>query len=230
MNILVLDTASRTSSIALAEGGKLRAERVLAAERSVASVLTAAITLMLQETGMEYKHIDGIGVAVGPGSFTGLRVGVATAKGLALALDKPLVGFSSLASLALNCPFSGYPVCAMLDARKKEIYTGLYQCTPLPVAIREDMVMPPARFLETVAEKTVFVGEGAVVYRQLITERLGMKALFVPDALNVTRPANGIAMALAAFERDHVTDAATLLPLYLRLSEAELAKHGQNCL
>ena len=114
-------------------------------EKTLASRLLCSVDAVLGDAGFALADLDGIGVALGPGSFTGLRIGVATVKGLALAAGKPVAGFSSLAMLAMNLPWAAYPVCPMFDAKKKEVYTALYDCRDLPVQIIADCVVPPGR-------------------------------------------------------------------------------------
>jgi tRNA threonylcarbamoyladenosine biosynthesis protein TsaB len=179
---------------------------------------------LLKGAGLVLADLDGFGVAVGPGSFTGLRVGVATVKGLALAAGKPAAGFSSLAMLAMNLPWAVHPVCPMFDARKKEVYTGLYACRDLPRPIIPDCVAPPEAFLDRLDGPAVFVGEGAVRYRELIVARLGDKALFAPASAHLPRAAAGALMTADVFSREEAVHPAHLLPVYIRPSEAELAQ------
>jgi tRNA threonylcarbamoyladenosine biosynthesis protein TsaB len=168
--------------------------------------------------------LDGFGIALGPGSFTGLRVGVATVKGLSLATGKPVAGFSSLAMLAMNLPWAAHPVCPMFDARKKEVYAGLYECRELPRSLIPDTVLPPDKFLEKISGPTIFVGEGAVRYRDQICNRLGEHALFAPSSVQLPRASAGAVLAADSFARGETVPLPLLLPVYIRLSEAELAR------
>ncbi len=224
MKLLTIDSSTSTISVSLTRGERLISEHLLKLDKTLASHLLCAVDATLAGTGIDIIDLDGIGVALGPGSFTGLRVGVATAKGLALAAGKPVVGFSSLAMLAMNLPWAAHPVCPMFDARKKEVYTGLYTCRELPEPLVADCVVPPGVFLDTFTETTIFVGEGALAYRELIVDRLGGKALFAPHPANEPRASHGAALARAAFARGEITPLSTLVPSYIRPSEAELAK------
>jgi len=185
--------------------------------------LLRLIDRALSEAGLGVTELDGIGVALGPGSFTGLRIGIATVKGLALAAGKPVTGFSSLAMLAMNLPWAAYPVCPMFDAKKKEIYTAVYNCRELPVPVIADGVISPGDFLENLDGVTIFVGEGALAYRELIVARLGDKALFAPSSAQQPRASQGAVLARGAFARGEVVPLAALVPRYIRASEAELA-------
>ncbi len=228
MKLLTIDTSTTTSSVALTDGGKLVTEYLLNLEKTLASRLIRTVDAILRENGLTMADLDGIGVALGPGSFTGLRVGLATVKGFALASGKPIAGFSSLAMLAMNLPWSAYPVCPMFDAKKKEVYTALYSCGELPVPIIADSVSPPGEFLENVGSATIFVGEGALAYRELIVDRLGDKALFAPLSAQLPRASHGALLAGDAFDRGRFIPAADLVPCYIRASEAELAKRKRE--
>ena len=126
--MLALDTASPTGSVALVQGECLLGESLLNLKTTHSERLLGVVDRLLEGLGCTLDQLDALAVVRGPGSFTGLRVGMATAKGLALALELPLVGISSLAALAANAPFARMPVCALLDARKDEVYAGLYSC------------------------------------------------------------------------------------------------------
>ena len=151
-------------------------------------------------------------------------MGAATAKGLALAANKPVVGFSSLAMLAMNLPWAAYQVCPMLDARKKEVYTALYRCRELPELLHTDCVLSPDLFLEKITRNTIFVGSGALKYRDLITEKLGSMAVFAPPCCHYPRASAGSLLANAAFASAEDLPISELNPVYIRSSEAEVAK------
>ena len=222
--MLTIDTSTSTCSVALTIGDRLVAEYLLSMEKTLASRLLRSVDAALADAGLTVADLDGIGVALGPGSFTGLRIGVATVKGLALAARKPVAGFSSLAMLAMNLPWAAYPVCPMFDAKKKEVYTALYDCKDFPVPVIADSVVPPGDFLESIDGTTIFIGEGALAYRELIIARLGEKALFAPPSSNQPRASQGAPLARGAFARGEVIPLAALVPCYIRASEAELAR------
>ena len=223
MKLLTVDTSTSTCSVSLTIGERVVSECLLNSEKTPASRLLRLIDRALSEAGLGVTELDGIGVALGPGSFTGLRIGIATVKGLALAAGKPVTGFSSLAMLAMNLPWAAYPVCPMFDAKKKEIYTAVYNCRELPVPVIADGVISPGDFLENLDGVTIFVGEGALAYRELIVARLGDKALFAPSSAQQPRASQGAVLARGAFARGEVVPLAALVPRYIRASEAELA-------
>jgi tRNA threonylcarbamoyladenosine biosynthesis protein TsaB len=227
MNILALDTTTSMATVAISVGERIAAESTFNTDRTLSARLIPEIGRLLALAGLAVADIDLFAASVGPGSFTGVRGGVATVQGLALAGGKPCVGFSSLTLLAMNLQMAAYPVCALLDARKSEVYAALFDCsTPLPTARIDDCVLPPERFLELLREKTgspvLFCGDGAVRYRDLITGQLGDQALFAPFPLNTARASNGIILARHAFRSGAALEPSRLLPTYLRASEAEI--------
>ncbi|MBT0654256.1 tRNA (adenosine(37)-N6)-threonylcarbamoyltransferase complex dimerization subunit type 1 TsaB [Geomobilimonas luticola] len=224
MKLLAIDTSTNTCSVALSCDGRLVGEYLLEMQRTLSERLLDGVELLLTGAGLTVQDMDGFGVALGPGSFTGLRIGIATVKGLALATGKPVAGFSSLAMLAMNLPWADAPVCPMFDARKKEVYTGLYRCRELPEPVISDCVLSPEAFLEQLDGPVIFVGDGAVRYRERIESRLGARARFAPASVTQPRAAAGALLAEAEFAHGASVTAAALAPLYIRPSEAELAR------
>jgi tRNA threonylcarbamoyladenosine biosynthesis protein TsaB len=227
MNILTLDTSTSLAAIALSINGKTAAESNFNTDRSLSSRLIPEIGHLLKLAGIRVPDIDLYAASTGPGSFTGVRGGVATIQGLALAGGKPCVGFSSLTLLAMNFPLSATPVCTLLDARKSEVYAALFDCSSIiPSALIPDCVMPPARLLKLLTQTTdspvVFCGDGAVRYRDLIADLMGEQAIFAPFPLNAPRASNAAVLAVEAFHNNAVLEPHQLLPTYLRASEAEI--------
>ncbi len=224
MKLLTIDTSTNVCSVALTCNGEVTAEYLLNQGKTMSGRLLECVDVVLGGGGLTLADLDGFGVSLGPGSFTGLRIGVATVKGLAMATGKPVAGFSSLAMLAMNLPYVSFPVCPMFDARKGEVYTALYDCRGLPEARAADCVLPPAAFLDRISDAVIFIGEGAVRYREQIEARLGERALFVSPSFNVPKASNGALLAEDAFRRGDIASLASLSPVYIRPSEAELAK------
>ena len=228
MKILTIDTSGNCSSVALSNGTALLGECLLGEDRCCSGRLLDSVASLLAAAGLAPGDLDAFAVALGPGSFTGVRVGIATVKGLALATGKPALGFSSLAMLALNLPFASAQVAPMFDARKNEVYAGLYRTLALPEPLRADEVIAPGRFLEAIDAPTLFVGEGAVRYRDLIQDTLGDLALFPPWHAHQPRAGAGAVIALEAAREGRFIPLALLNPTYLRASEAELAKRRRD--
>lgn len=221
--LLTIQTASPAGSLALSNGEHLLAEISLDVRTTPTEWLLPAIEDLLGKADLEKSDLDAIGVVRGPGAFTGLRVGLATAKGLALAVGCPLIGVSSLQCLAMQMPFTLRPVCVMLDARKQEVYSSLYEWeSGFPRALADERAIEPEKLLEEITGETVFVGNGALVYRSLIVRRLAGRAHFAPAFLNLPRAGAAAAIALSEWQAGRTFSADELMPSYLRLSEAEL--------
>ncbi len=221
--LLTVDTSTQAGSVAISDGGQLLGELLVNVKGTHTDRLLLTIQQLLQDAQLSMADLDCVAVVIGPGAFTGLRVGVATCKGLALATGKPMVGISSLQALALQAPFGRFPVCALLDARKKEVYAGLYNWQagrPLPCG--PEVVVAPERLLESLPAETVFIGEGAVAYQTLIVRQMGSRAHFVPWPLNLPRASSAAALALDDFRQGRTFTPAELRPRYIRLSEAEI--------
>ena len=162
-------------------------------------------------------------VTIGPGSFTGLRIGVSTVKGMAHALDKPVVGISSLDALAWQCGDRSYLICAVLDARKGEVYSATYRFHDETLAqiSRQDATTPVAAF-ERIKEPCVFIGSGAGLYREDINKILGDRAYFAPEGQHIIRASSVGFLSMQRFETHDTSEVATLVPQYIRKSDAEL--------
>lgn len=227
MNILAIDTSTSLASIAVAIDEQIVAESVVNTDRTLSARLVPEIERLLVTAGLEFADIDIFASSIGPGSFTGVRGGVATMQGLALAVSKPCAGFSSLAMLAMNCSLSATLVCPLLDARKSDVYGALYDCSsPLPVPRISDCVLPPAALLDRIAsltgERIIFLGDGARRYHDLIAERLGDRAIFAPFPLHTPHASNGALLALHRSQQGTLLEPSQLLPVYLRASDAEI--------
>lgn len=185
--------------------------------------LLSAIDWIMTEAGVNWPDITGIGVSLGPGSFTGLRIGMATAKGLAAAADKALLGASTLDSLAAKCVTTRL-VCSVLDARKKEVYAAFYRCNQrgLTERVGEPAVLAPETLASSIDEPVLLIGNGARIYRDIWQKALLEKAQFAPAGLNEPSATSLGFLAGELLEKGHVLDLAEGTPLYVRSSDAEL--------
>ncbi len=221
--LLTVDTATAAGSVALSRGETLLGELLLNLPATHTDRLLVSVRQLLADTGTTVAQLDAFGVVLGPGSFTGLRVGVATVKGLALATRRPVVGVSTLQTLALQFPCARHPVCVLLDARKQEVYAGLYGWEGgCPLPLRPEAVLSPERLLDSLEGEVLFAGDGAAVYRTLIVRHLGHRAHFAPWPLQPPRAAAAAALGLAALRRGETIPLPQLAPRYIRPSEAEL--------
>lgn len=228
MKILTIDTSTNTCSVALTIDQRIAGEYLIDLDRTLTNRLLSCVDTLLRDTKLTIDNLDAFAVALGPGSFTGVRVGVATVKGLALAAGKPCVGFSSLAMLAMNVPWSCCPVYPMFDARKNEVYAGQYQCSGFAEPLAEDLVLPPDQLMARINGPALFIGEGAVRYRHLITSSLGTDALFAPWHTHQPRASAGALLAADLLAKGKTTALVDLNPAYIRPSEAELAKSKKS--
>jgi len=223
MKILALDTASATGSVALLDGQKLVAEILLNIKAVHSDRLLNQVEQVLQAGHLALKDLDLIAVVSGPGSFTGLRIGLATAKGLAQAVKLPLIGISSLQLLAMNLPLCPQPVCAFMDARKKEVYTATFHWKEgLPVLVGAEQVLPPEEALRRITGEIVLVGDAVELYRPLIDEILGKRCQFPAACHHQPRASAAAVLATKLLEPGMQLDAAQLVPVYIRPSDAEL--------
>lgn len=234
MRILALDSSGLVASVALVESAEELENAQTIAEYTVNYKKTHSQTLlpMLDEVAkmieLDMNTIDAIAVAAGPGSFTGLRIGSATAKGLGLALKKPLIPVPTLEGLAYNlCAAEGL-VCPIMDARRGQVYTGIYRAGEtlgeLEV-VREQMAVSIeelAAQLCEYGEKVTFLGDGVPVFREILREKMKDREIrFAPANMNRQRAASVGALALRYYRDGKVETATEHRPDYLRVSQAE---------
>jgi len=224
--VLALETATPCGGVAVV-GEEVRGELLLASTETHSRRLLSGVDYLLKRLGLKLEDLSAIGVSIGPGSFTGLRIGLATAKGLHLATGIPLLGVGTLEALALNASLSREPVCPVLDARRKQLYTAIYLFEDFqPREILPPSLLSVEKLLSYIAGPTIFLGDGLVNFGDRLSQALGEKYRTVPKNLNHPRPANVGILARERFLRGQIDDPYRLLPLYLRPSEAELKMKG----
>jgi len=223
LKVLAIETSTMAGSVALVDGDELVSEYLLNIDITHSERLLLAIDCVLRDTKMPVGEIDGFAISIGPGSFTGLRIGTSTIKGLAYAANKPVVGIPTLDAMAENISFTDYLICPILDARKKQVYTALYKrgTKDRLEKITPDLVINPSELLKKIQERVVFLGDGLKVYHTLIKETLQDMALFAPLNLRLPRAANVAKLSLCQFKENNVLDLDTFTPSYVRPSEAE---------
>jgi tRNA threonylcarbamoyladenosine biosynthesis protein TsaB len=223
--LLAVETATPLTSVALLEGDTPVCELVGERGRPTAEVLLPAIDALLREAGVALSEVSAFAVSIGPGSFTSLRIGLATVKGLAFGSSRLAVGVPTLAALALGAPEGKGPTVAMLDARRDEVYAASYQAGgceegQLPCSVyRADelaALLPPACLL---------AGEGAGILGEELASVLGEAVRVFPEV--EPRAAHVGRLAAAALARGEGVDPAALVPRYLRRAQAEVVRTGQ---
>ncbi len=231
MRILALDSSGMVASVALLEkdetDSRLMAEYSVNYKKTHSQTLLPMIDEVAKMTELDLDTIDAIAVAAGPGSFTGLRIGGATAKGLGLALHKPLVAIPTLEGLAYNLWGTDKLVCPILDARRDQVYTGIYEFRDGRLVVLEDQM---AIGIEELGEKLIgydreiiFLGDGVPVFGKRLEEEIltDQKFSFAPENINRQRAASVGALAFTYYEEGKVVTAADFVPVYLRPSQAE---------
>ena len=224
MITLAVDTSVTTTSVALLEDDDIRAELFIHTGRNHAEVLLPAIERLLASVGIEKTQIDLFAVTVGPGSFTGLRVGISTVKGLAFVLQKPVVGVCTLDALVLNVAHADtrVTICPMVDAGRGEVYTALYLPSGPDTYEKtlQECVVRPDGFLGAISGEVVFLGGGAEKYRTLINDVLPGRSSFAPSRFNHVRACAVGIVGRKRFCNSDISDIITLTPDYLRASYA----------
>lgn len=243
MRVIGIDTASGAASVALVENGLLLSEKTdlrcesardairRGGKSNRAETLLPLIELLFESTGVSLQNITGFALSIGPGSFTGLRIGLSTVKGLAYGWQIPVVGVSTLFAHAARVTDYEGLICALLDARKNEVYAAVFRKTADIVnRVTEDVVASAANVVEMVrglqrGSPCLFVGDGAVVYKHLFLELPGG---CLPETTNYPTVAAAVArLGEDRFRSNRVDDLGALTPAYVRPSEAEF-KRGSS--
>lgn len=232
MKMLALDSSGLVASAAVVEDDITIAEYTINHKKTHSQTLLPMLDELRRMTELDLHTLDAIAVAAGPGSFTGLRIGSATAKGLGLALDIPIIPVPTVDALAFNLYGSGGLVCPIMDARRNQVYTGLYafhkgagqdarydMCT-MEKQCAVDIAWLAGRINELDRE-TVFLGDGVSVYRDQLAELLRVRYSFAPACCNRQRAACVAALGAVLYEKGIAGTAAEHVPDYLRLSQAE---------
>ena len=222
MKILGIDTATPIGSIALIDGDTLIAEHTLNIVQAHSSRLMPAIDTVLKWGNLTVDALDGCAVGIGPGSFTGIRIGVATIKSVCYALDKPIVGVSTLEAIAYNLRWTNGVICPLLDARRSEIYGAVFRGGPDWQRLSEDLCLSIDDYLDRLDTYTPpncavnFVGDGLLTYGDAVRKRLGERAYFADAIFNVPRGATIAQLGSQRLQDGESDNYWTLVPNYVR--------------
>ncbi len=227
MRVLALETSTLAGSVALVEDGRVVGLSMLSIALTHSERLMAMADRLLQDCHWSMTDLGGLAVSIGPGSFTGLRVGAATAKGLALALDLPVAPVPTLDALAANLPFAEDPVCPILDARKGEVYLARYHWSGEAMERRSEyLALPPTSAVDQLGVPVIVLGDGVPACRPHFA-KLGRGLRVAPPAQSVPSAAVVGQIGHAMLAAGDGVAADELTPLYLRPTEVELrARHG----
>lgn len=224
MRILGIESSSLVASVAIVEDDITMAEFTADFKKTHSQTLLPMIDDMAKLLGIELSTVDAIAVSGGPGSFTGLRIGSATAKGLGLALDKPLIHVPTLDATAYNLYGAGALICPIMDARRNQVYTGVYRFREEFEILREQDAMDMGELLEVLnglGEPVIFLGDGVPVFKGQIKERLTVPFSFAPAHVNRQRAAAVAALGARYFAEGKMESSDDHRPDYLRKSQAE---------
>lgn len=225
MKLLGIDSSSLVASVAVVTDDVLTAEYTVDFKKTHSQTLLPMIDEVVTMLGMDLHEIDAIAVSGGPGSFTGLRIGSATAKGLGLALEKPLIHVPTVDAMAYNLWGSDALICPIMDARRKQVYTGIYRYEDhrlmtvkdqMAVGIEELLSM-----LNEMGEAVTFLGDGVPVFKDIIADKLTVPFSFAPAHLSRQRAGAVGALGVLYYKEGRTETAAEHKPDYLRVSQAE---------
>ncbi len=230
MLILAVDSSTPVAGAALVDEDRVIIESFTNYKKTHSETLLPTVNRIMRECDCSISDIDVLAVTAGPGSFTGLRIGMAAVKGISMAADKPVVAVSTLDTLAGNIAGSDALVCALLDARKNEVYCGFYEVGGTrPEILKEPMVCTPETFLNAALElaaykhkdKIILLGDGYYRYSEYFNIELKDQLLPMPGHLMLPRAAAAGILAVHKARQGEFEDVYHLRPLYIRLSEAE---------
>lgn len=224
MRILAIESSSLVASVAIVEDGVTLAEYTANFKMTHSQTLLPMIDSMGSLFGIDLASIDAIAVSGGPGSFTGLRIGSATAKGLGLALNKPLIHVPTLDGTAYNLFGASGLICPVMDARRNQVYTGIYRFEKEFQVVMEQDAMDMGELIEklnAMGERVIFLGDGVPVHEKMITEKMTVPFDFAPAHVNRQRASAIAALGARYFAEGKIQDAAEHGPDYLRKSQAE---------
>ena len=229
MKILALDSSGLVASVAVLEDDNCIAEYTINYKKTHSQTLLPMLDEVSRMIELDLNSIDAIAVAAGPGSFTGLRIGSATAKGLGQALGKPLIGIPTVDGLAFNLYGTDKLICPLMDARRNQTYTGLYEFVRKEDAyelsiLKEQCAVALEEIIECINEKgreVIFLGDGVPVFKAQLEEKMKVPFSFAPASCNRQRAAVVGTLAFSYAKSGKMEDAASHMPDYLRLSQAE---------
>ena len=227
MKILAMDTSSLTATVAVLDDNKLLGEFTVSNKLTHSQTILPMTDELIKTLDMTIEDVDAFGVCVGPGSFTGLRIGMATVKTFSQIMNKPIVGISSLDAIAYNfCCNSDYVVCPIIDSRRNEVYNALYYEGKKIVS---DRPMHIDELLnEVMDKKVIFAGDGVLVQKERILSLNNSNWIIAPQHLLLPKASSVAYCALNKIQKEEYDDPFTLNPVYLRKSQAERELEEKN--
>ena len=224
MKVLGIDTSTSCGSVGLIDDGEVLSDYLLNIPVTHSERLLGAIEYVLREARCPIENLEGWAISLGPGSFTGLRIGVSTVKGLAFATGKPVVGVSTLDVLASQIAPTSHLICPILDARKKEVYTAFYRYEEDGFLRRQSnyQAIGPEDLVKKITGQTIFLGDGVRTYRDFLLNSLPSLAIFPLSPLHVSHGSMVAKLGSELLQKGEYLDLSTFVPIYVRPSEAEM--------
>jgi len=225
MKLLALDSSGLVASVAIVTEDAMLAEYTVNYKKTHSQTLLPMLDEICKMVELDIEEVDAIAVAAGPGSFTGLRIGSATAKGLGLALQKPLIAVPTLEALAFNLFGTGQLICPMMDARRSQVYTGLYEFDQKELKVKKEQstisVDEMMVEINNSEREIIFLGDGVTAYQAFIEEKIKVPYQFAPVHLNRQRAGSIGALGMIYYQKNRIQTASQHEPVYLRVSQAE---------
>ena len=219
MIIVGMDTSSVNATVAVMNDKKLIGEYLISNDRTHSQIIMPLLEDLLKKCGLRINDADVFATAIGPGSFTGVRIGMASVKTLAQMCEKPIIGVSSLESLSYNFSFYDGVVCPIIDARHKDVYNALFE---KGIRLCEDRIVNiDELFVELGDRKVMFCGDGAVAYKDIIEEKNPGSWQIAPASVCMQKASSLCQAAYDRAVREDYDNVYSLVPMYLRQSQAE---------
>ena len=233
MKIVAIDSSGLVASVAVATEDALVAEYTVNFKKTHSQTLLPMLDEISKMIGLDMEEVDAVAVAAGPGSFTGLRIGSATAKGLAFAINKPVIGVPTVDALSMNLWGTGSLVVPIMDARRDQVYTGFYDfdANGQHRVVKEQFaenIVEVVKELNSIGRDVIFLGDAVPVYDQQIKDNIEVPYKYAPLHMNRQRAASLAKLAVDYYKAGKVENAADHSPTYLRMSQAERERMEQE--
>ena len=241
MKILGIDSSGMVASVAIVQDDVIIAEYTMNHKKTHSETLLPMIDEIVKTSETKLEELDAIAIAAGPGSFTGLRIGAATAKGLAMAVDKPIISIKTCEGLAFNMWGAEGLICPIIDARRNQVYTGLYRVKGNVEVILEQQPMDIHELIEYIndyskqreaseggpAERVTFLGDGVAIYKDVIWKEIDIPCQMAPAIMNRQRGASIASYGELLYKEGKYINADDFAPEYLRKSQAERVRESK---
>ncbi|HOQ01636.1 MAG TPA: tRNA (adenosine(37)-N6)-threonylcarbamoyltransferase complex dimerization subunit type 1 TsaB [Acetivibrio clariflavus] len=233
MKVLAIDTSTVIAAVAIMDDEKLLGEYSINNKKTHSQKLMVMIDEIMKNLDLKPSDIDVFAASIGPGSFTGLRIGVTTAKAMAYAANKPVVGVPTLDALAYNVVTSKFVICPILDARNNQVFTALYEVKDGKLErTTEYMGIPVSELVQIIRQndkKVIFTGDAVDLHKEYFMSELGENCEFAPLGSRLQRGASVAELAIMMAKEGKLTSSFELVPFYLRKSQAEREMEKKLC-